>query len=92
MGSYEYMGCLSMLVRHPNVYADLSFWPLHPRYSKMIPWDLLEENVSDKLLLGTDFNAGQTPKEAVQAVNSLPIGKRFKEKILGQNATKILKL
>jgi predicted TIM-barrel fold metal-dependent hydrolase len=92
MGSYEYMGCLNMLVRHPNVYADLSFWPLHPLYSKMIPWDLLEETVSDKLLLGSDYSAGHTPKEAVYAVSGLPIGQRFKEKILGQNASRLLKL
>jgi predicted TIM-barrel fold metal-dependent hydrolase len=52
----------------------------------------LEKLFTDKLLLGSDYSSGQSPMEAVQAVNSLPIGKRFKEKILGENAVKILKL
>ena len=92
MGGYEFMGCLSMLTRHPNVYADLSFWPLHPLYRELVPWSLLEKTIADKLLLGSDYSAGHTPKEAVHAVNSLPIGQRFKEKILGLNASKILNL
>ena len=92
MGGYEFMGCLSMLTRHPNVYAVLSFWPLHPLYRELVPWSLLEKTIADKLLLGSDYSAGHTPKEAVHAVNSLPIGQRFKEKILGLNASKILNL
>ncbi len=46
----------------------------------------------DKILFGSDYPAGQTPKEAVEAVKRLPIGQDFKEKILGKNAQKILGL
>ena len=92
MGGYQFMDCLSMLVRHPNVYADLSFFPLHPLYGELIPWKLLEKTVPDKLLLGSDYAPGQTPAEAVMAVNSLPISRGFKEKILGRNAKKLLSL
>jgi predicted TIM-barrel fold metal-dependent hydrolase len=92
MGGHQYMDVHSMLVRHPNVYADLCFWPLNPHYRDLIPWRLLEETVPDKILLGSDYPCGQTPKEAVEAVRSLPISEDFKLKILGMNATKLLAL
>lgn len=82
----------SLLVRHANVYADLSFWPLHPTYRRLIPWQVLEETVADKLLFGTDFPVGQTPTEAVAAVRSLPVSDDFKTKILGENAARVLGL
>ena len=77
---------------HANVFADISFWPLNPFYVDMVPWSLLEKTVSNKILLGSDYAAGQTPKEAVEAAQKLPISQGFKEKILGKNAAKILKL
>ena len=45
LGGHRYMDIHSMIVRHPNVYADLSFWPLIPRYMDLIPWRFLEETV-----------------------------------------------
>jgi predicted TIM-barrel fold metal-dependent hydrolase len=92
MGGHQYMDVHSMLVRHPNVYADLCFWPLNPHYRDLIPWRLLEETVPDKILLGSDYPCGQTPKEAVEAVKNLPISEGFKLKILGMNAAKLLTL
>ena len=92
MGGHYYMDVHNMLVRHPNVYADLCFWPLNPHYKNLIPWRLLEETVPDKILLGSDYPCGQTPKEAVEAVQSLPISEDFKRKILGENATRLLGL
>jgi len=92
MGGHHYMDVHSMLVRHPNVYADLCFWPLNPRYKDLIPWRLLEETVPDKILLGSDYPCGQTPKEAVEAVRALPISEDFKLKILGENAARLLGL
>jgi predicted TIM-barrel fold metal-dependent hydrolase len=74
------------------VFADISFWPLNPFYMDMVPWNLLEKTVSNEMLLGSDYAAGQTPKEAVAAVRKLPISQDFKEKILDRNAAKILKL
>jgi hypothetical protein len=92
LGGYSYMDVHNMLVRHPNVYADLSFWPLNPYYKDLIPWSLLEDTVPDKILLGSDYPYGQTPKEAVEGVESLPISNDFKRKILGENPTKLLGL
>ena len=91
LGGWQYMDLISALVHHSNVFADLSFWPLNPRFSGIVPWNLLENVASDKILLGSDYPAGQTPKEAVEAVKKLPVGQSFKEKILGENASKILR-
>jgi len=92
MGGHHYMEVHNLLVRHPNVYADLSFWPLHPHYKDMIPWSLLKKTVPDKILLGSDYPAGQTLTEAVEAVHSLPISEDFMRKILGENAARLLYL
>lgn len=91
LGGWQYMDVVSALVHHNNVFADLSFWPLNPRFSGIVPWNLLENVASDKILLGSDYPAGQTPKEAVEAVKGLPVSQSFKEKILGENASKILR-
>ena len=90
LGGWQYMDVISMLVHHSNVFADISFWPLNPLYVNIVPWNLLENTVPDKILLGSDYPAGQTPKEAVEAVKKLPVSQRFKEKILGENASKVL--
>jgi predicted TIM-barrel fold metal-dependent hydrolase len=92
LGGFQYMDTINMLLHHSNVYADISFWPLHPLYADLVPWSLLEKTLQDKILLGSDYPAGQTPKEAAEAVQKLPISQSFKEKILGTNAAKILKL
>ncbi len=92
MGMQNFMDAHSLLVRHPNVYADLSFWPLHPSYRRLIPWSLLEETVPDKILLGSDFPVGQTPAEALDAVRRLPISEKFKSQIFGENAARLLGL
>jgi len=92
MGGHQYMDVHSMLVRHRNVYADLCFWPLNPHYRDLMPWRLLDDTVRDKILLGSDYPSGQTSKEAVEAVQNLPISKDFKVKILGENAARLLAL
>lgn len=92
MGGHQYMDAYNMLVRHRNVYADLCFWPLNPLFKDMVPWRLLGDTVPDKILLGSDYPCGQTPKEAVQTVQELPISEEFKQKILGGNAANLLNL
>lgn len=92
MGMQDYMDAHSLLVRHPNVYADLSFWPLHPAYRALIPWSLFEQTVPMKILFGSDFPVGQSPTEARQAVDGLPVRKKFKRQILGENAAALLQL
>ncbi len=86
------MDLIGVLVHHRNVYADISFWPLNPSYSNLVPWNLLENTVPDKILFGSDYPASQTPKEAYEALKKLPISQAFMEKILGHNAEKILGL
>lgn len=88
----RFLDAHSLLVRHPNLYADLSFWPLHPLYRDLIPWRLFEATVPGKILFGSDFPAGQTPAEAVAAVRSLPVSEGFKARILEENARNLLKL
>ncbi len=51
-----------------------------------------QKTLSDKILLGSDYPAGQTPKEAAKAVQKLPVSQGFKEEILGNNSAKILDL
>ncbi len=92
LGGWQYMDTINMLVHHRNVFADISFWPLNPFYMDIVPWSLLEKTVPDKILLGSDYPAGQTPKEAIETLERLPISQSFKEKILGKNASKMLKL
>jgi predicted TIM-barrel fold metal-dependent hydrolase len=92
MGMQDYMQAHSLLVRHPNVYTDLSFWPLHPAYSRLIPWSLFEETVPLKIFYGSDFPVGQSPTEAVEAVNRLPVSEKFKQRLLGENAAELLSL
>jgi predicted TIM-barrel fold metal-dependent hydrolase len=92
LGGWQYLDAISMLLHHRNVFADLSFWPLNPLYAGLVPWSLLEQTVSDKILLGSDYPAGQTPKEAAEAVKKLPVSQSFQQKILGNNAAPILGL
>jgi predicted TIM-barrel fold metal-dependent hydrolase len=92
LGSWQYLDTISMLLHHQNVFADLSFWPLHPLYRDLVPWSLLEQTVSNKILFGSDYPAGQTPKEAAEAVEKLAVSESFKEKILWKNAAMILGL
>ena len=92
LGGWQYMDAINMLLHHANVFADISFWPLNPFYVDMVPWILLEKTLSNKILLGSDYAAGQTPKEAAEAVQKLPVSQGFKEKILGKNAAKVLGL
>ena len=74
----------------PHVDADLSFWPLNLHYINSVPWGLFEETVPDKILLGSDYPAGQSPKEALEAVKGLSISEEFRRKIMGDNAAGLL--
>lgn len=92
LGCWDYMDVHSLLVRHPNVYSDLSAWPLDPRYMDLVPWKLFEETVPDKLMLGSDYPAAQSPQGALESTRALPIGEDFMNKIIGGNAARLLGL
>jgi predicted TIM-barrel fold metal-dependent hydrolase len=89
LGCWDYMDVHSLLIRHANVYADLSAWPLDSRYSDLVPWTLFEQTVSDKLLFERDCPTTQMPQQALVDVRGLPISEDFKEKIIGKNASKL---
>jgi hypothetical protein len=92
LGGWQYLDTIGMVVHHQNVFVDLSFWPLNPLYSGLVPRDLLESTAADKILLGSDYPPGQTQKEAAEAVERLPVSQDFKKRILGQNAAALLGL
>ncbi len=92
LGGWQFMDLIGMLIRHSNVFADISFWPLNPLYTDLVPWSLLERAVPEKILFGSDYPAGQSPKEAAEAVGKLPVSESFREKILGNNAAKLIGL
>ena len=73
LGGWQYMDVISMMIHHPNVYADISFWPLNPNYIDMIPWKLLEKTVPDKILLGSDYPVGHTSREATARAYDGPV-------------------
>jgi predicted TIM-barrel fold metal-dependent hydrolase len=77
LGSFQYMDTTNMLLHHRNVFADISFWPLNPLYVDLVPWNLLEKTVPDKILFGSDYPVEQTPKEAAEVVEKLPVSKSF---------------
>jgi predicted TIM-barrel fold metal-dependent hydrolase len=82
MGMQDYMDAHSLLVRHPNVYADLSFWPAPgiPRPDSVVP---LRQAVPMKILFGSDFPSARVRPSAPGGRR--PSGeKRFKRQILGE--------
>jgi predicted TIM-barrel fold metal-dependent hydrolase len=88
MGNPWFMDVYTMAERHENFYFDISgrareFLPL-------VPWKLFEDRISDKVLFGTDMQ--HSPSEYIEEIRQLPISDEFKEKILGDNAEKLLSL
>lgn len=73
---------------HSNVYLDITGLP---------PKNLLKyypelEKIQDKVIYGSDYPAIGDLKQNIEKIKSLPISKKAIEKILGENARKILKL
>lgn len=83
---YEAAFFLSRL--HKNVYMEVAGLPPH-RLLTYFPE--LEKN-ADKVVFGSDFPTVPTVKGNIDAIRSLPISERAKEKILGENAARILGL
>lgn len=88
LGNPWFMEIYALAERHQNFYFDISgrareFLPL-------LPWQLFEAKIADKMLFGTDM---QHPlDEYIAEVRRLPISEAFKRKILGDNAVKFLDL
>ena len=72
----------------PNVYMEIAGLP-PKRLLDYFP-DL--ERVSDKVLFGSDWPSVPTMKGNVDALRALPLSAEAKERILGGNAARLLKL
>ena len=89
MGTPWFWDTYSVVLRHNNVYVDIS---AHPELYKYFPWDAYTDySIEHKVLFGSDYPLCQW-NTIVPAVDALPISKSFKKKILGNNAVKLLKI
>ena len=89
MGVPWFWDAWGVVVRHPNVYIDIS------AYSDLYQWFPFEAfskyNAEDKVLFASDHPLEHWNK-IIPAAQNLPISEGFKEAILYKNAMKLLKL
>jgi predicted TIM-barrel fold metal-dependent hydrolase len=77
----------SLVVRHVNVYVDISAYPDLYNY---VPWDAyLKYGAEDKVLFASDYPL-KGFKDTLSALKSLNLPCDFERKILGENAMRIL--
>lgn len=88
MGTPWFWDTYSVVIRHPNVYVDISS---HPELYQYFPWDAYtKSNIEEKVLFASDHPLCHW-NQIIPAVNKLPISDNFKSKIFKKNATKLLK-
>jgi predicted TIM-barrel fold metal-dependent hydrolase len=89
MGTPWFWDTYSVVLRHLNTYVDIS---AHYELYNYFPWDAYTKyQIEDKVLFGSDHPLVHWNK-ILPAVKSLPISESFKDKILFQNAKKLLNL
>jgi predicted TIM-barrel fold metal-dependent hydrolase len=89
MGTPWLWDTYSVVLRHPNVYLDIS--AQYHLYS-YFPWDVYtKDNIEHKVLFASDHPLVHW-KQIIPAVKSLPISKGFKERIFRNNAKKLLNI
>ncbi|MEJ2279346.1 MAG: amidohydrolase family protein [Candidatus Lokiarchaeota archaeon] len=89
MGTPWFWDTYSVVLRHPNVYVDIS---AHPELNQYFLWDAYTKySIEDKVLFASDHPLKHW-NQIVPAVEDLPISNSFKEKILFRNAQKLLKI
>ena len=87
LGTPWFWDTYSVVLRHPNVYVDIS---AHPELYMYFPWDAYTKgNIENKVLFGSDYPLCQW-SQILQALKELPISEGFKKKILEINAAKLL--
>jgi len=87
MGTPWFWDTYSVVLRHPNVYTDIS---AHPELYSYFPWDAYTKyNIEHKVLFASDHPLIHWSK-MIPAVKGLTISEGFKKRIMGLNATKIL--
>ena len=79
--------CIFLVRRFPNVYMDVSSIPP----SKVLEYFPRLEELSDKVLFGTDWPAPMVPgmRENYEAFRKLPLSDQARARICKGNATKI---
>ncbi|MHA1803903.1 MAG: amidohydrolase family protein [Promethearchaeota archaeon] len=86
MGTPWFWDTYSVVLRHPNVYVDIS---AHPDLYSYFPWDAYSKyNIEHKILFGSDHPLVHW-NNIVPAAQNLPISDSFKKKIMGENAVKL---
>lgn len=79
----------SVTARHENVYVDISS---HPNLYKWFPFDAFKSyNITNKLLFATDYPLVHY-SEIFSEFDKINIDDGFRNKILGENAQKLLKI
>ena len=87
MGTPWFWDTYSVVLRHPNVYVDIS---AHYDLYGYFPWDAFTNySIEHKVLFASDYPLVQWAG-IMPAVEALPISNGFKKKILGENALKLL--
>jgi predicted TIM-barrel fold metal-dependent hydrolase len=89
MGAPWFWDAYSVVLRHPNVYIDIS---AHSELYNYFPWDAYTSyNIEDKVLFASDHPLVHWNTMVPAALN-LNISEGFKKRILYENAKKLLKL
>ena len=79
----------SLVVRHPNVYLDVS---AYPQLYNHFPWDAYSKSQAEhKLMFATDFPL-YSFQDTLSALEKVDISDDFRNKILGENAARLLNL
>lgn len=87
MGTPWFWDTYSVVLRHQNVYVDIS---AHPDLYSYFPWDAYTNyNIGHKVLFASDHPLVHWNKY-FPIIKSLPISEGFKKMILGENAAKLL--
>lgn len=89
MGIPWFWEALSVVLRHPNVYIDISN---HPIYYKYFPWDVFTAEGSENKVLYASDHPLINWNETLPAVKKLPISESFRKLILYENAKKLLNI
>jgi predicted TIM-barrel fold metal-dependent hydrolase len=89
MGAPWFWDAYSVVLRHPNVYIDIS---AHPELYSYFPWDaFISYNLSHKIFFASDHPLVHWNK-MIPAVYDLPLSDGLKKDIMGKNAQKFLRL
>jgi hypothetical protein len=87
MGTPWFWDSYSVVLRHHNVYIDVS---AHPALYHYFPWDAYSSyNIENKVLFASDHPLCHW-NQLIPAIEQLPISDNFKRKIFRKNAQKLL--